>query len=297
MFKSGFVNIIGNPNVGKSTLINSFLGEKMSIITPKPQTTRHRILGIHNDDSHQIIFSDSPGIIEDPSYKMQNAMNSFAFSSFEDADILVFVTDINEKYTGEEDVIEKLKTSKTRKILVINKIDLSSQEDLVKIIDHWSKLVDFEAYFPISALLDANVPELLKYIKTNLPEGPKYYPDDQLSDKSERFFVSEIIRENLLLLYQQEIPYSAEVIVEEFVETTVRKKPFVKIRAIIIVSRPTQKSIIIGKGGQSIKQLGIQSRKAIEQFLGKRVHLETFVKVKEKWRNDDRMLKSFGYKQ
>lgn len=295
MFKSGFVNIIGNPNVGKSTLINSFMGEKMSIITHKPQTTRHRILGIYNDENHQIILSDSPGIIEDPAYKMQEAMNKFAYSSFEDADILLFVTEINERYTGDEQVIKRLKDTKTPKLLIINKIDETNEEDLVKLVDKWNELIKFDAYFPISALHNANVPELLSYIKGQLPEGPKYYPDDQLSDKTERFFVSEIVRENLLLLYQQEIPYSAEVEVEEFHEKTLRGAPFVRIRVAIIVNRPTQKSIIIGKGGRSIKQLGIQSRKGIEKFLGCRIHLETFVKVKEKWRNDDRMLKYFGY--
>ncbi len=296
MFKSGYVNIVGNPNVGKSTLSNAFMGAKMSIITPKPQTTRHRILGIYNDEDYQIIFSDSPGIIEDPAYKMQDAMNKFAYSSFEDADILLFVTDIYEKYTGDEQVIQRLRDIKTPKLLIINKIDESNQDDLDKLVEKWTNLIEFDAYFPISALHNANVPELMEYIKNHLPEGPKYYPDDQLSDKTERFFVSEIVRENLLMLYQQEIPYSAEVVVEEFKEQTLRGKPFVRIRVNIIVNRPTQKSIIIGKGGKAIKQLGIHSRKDIEKFLGCRIHLETFVKVKEKWRNDDKMLKRFGYK-
>jgi len=294
---SGFVNIIGKPNVGKSTLLNALVGEKMSIITHKPQTTRHRILGIVNSDEYQIIFSDTPGLIDDPGYKMQKAMNTAAFSIFEDADLVLFVTEPDDQFSGEEKVISKLQNAKVPKILIINKVDLSDQESLMALEAKWKDLIDFDESLFISALEKKGTDHLLERIINRLPEGPVYYPKDQISDKSERFFISEIIREKILMLYQQEIPYSVEVIVTEFKESEKKGKPFVHLRAEIYVMRQSQKNIIIGKAGSSIKKMGILSRKDIEKFLEKRVHLELFVKVKEKWRDDDRLLKSFGYLQ
>ena len=292
---SGFVNIIGKPNVGKSTLLNALVGEKMSIITHKPQTTRHRILGIVSGENHQIIFSDTPGLIDNPGYKMQKAMNDAAFSIFEDADLVLFVTEPNDEYSGDEKIIEKLNETDVYKILLINKVDLSTQEELTALSALWNSRVNFDETLFISALEKAGTEHLLENIIKHLPEGPVYYPKDQISDKSVRFFISEIIREKILLLYKQEIPYSSEVLVTEFKETEKDGKPFVRIRAEIFVMRQSQKHIVIGKSGSLIKKLGILSRKDIEKFLEKRVHLELYVKVKEKWRDDDRLLKSFGY--
>ena len=294
---SGFVNIIGKPNVGKSTLLNALVGEKMSIITHKPQTTRHRILGLVNSEDFQIVFSDTPGLIDDPGYKMQKAMNDAAFSIFEDADLVLFVTEPDDEYNGDEKIIEKLNNTKVPKILIINKVDLSDQETLMNLKDKWMDWIQFDEFLFISALEKMGTEHLLERIISHLPEGPVYYPKDQISDKSERFFVSEIIREKILMLYQQEIPYSVEVLVTEFKESIKHDKPFVRIRAEIFVMRKSQKNIMIGKGGSSIKKLGILSRKDIEKFLEKKCHLELFVKVKEKWRDDDRFLKSFGYLQ
>jgi len=292
---SGFVNILGKPNVGKSTLLNALVGEKMSIITHKPQTTRHRILGIVSGDNHQVIFSDTPGLIDNPGYKMQKAMNDAAFSIFEDADLILFVTEPADNYSGDEQVLEKLKETEIYKILIINKVDTSTQEELEKLKEHWMSLVPFDEALFISALEKAGTDYLLERIIDQLPEGPVYYPKDQISDKSVRFFVSEIIREKILMLYKQEIPYSTEVVVTEFKESVKDDRPFVRIRAEIYVMRQSQKNILIGKGGSSIKNLGILARKDIEKFIEKKVHLELFVKVKEKWRDDDRLLKSFGY--
>lgn len=294
---SGFVNIIGKPNVGKSTLLNALVGEKMSIITHKPQTTRHRILGIVSDEHYQVIFSDTPGVIDDPNYKMQKAMNDAAFSIFEDADLILFVTEAEDEYTGEENIIQKLKASSVYKMLIINKADISTPEALKELEAKWMSLVNFDESLFISALEKAGTEHLLERIIAKLPEGPIYYPKDQMSDKSERFFVSEIIREKILLLYKQEIPYSSEVVVTEFKTSQKDGKPFVRIRAEIFVMRQSQKHIVIGKAGAMIKKLGILSRKDIEKFLESKVHLELFVKVKEKWRDDDRLLKSFGYLQ
>jgi GTPase len=297
MHKSGFVNIIGRPNVGKSTLMNTLIGERMSIITHKPQTTRHRIIGIVSEEDYQIVFSDTPGFITDPAYKMQEAMNSFVFSTFEDADIMLFVTDTVEKYAEDDQVIERLKKIDIPLFLVINKTDLlKSPNEVLDLIGRWNKRVKFTETIPISALQHNNTDTLVKLILDRLPEGPAYYPKDQLTDKSERFFVSEIIREKILELYKQEVPYSCEVIVESFKETeTTSGQPMVKIRAEIYVARKTQKSIIIGKQGSAIKQLGTEARKGIESFLEKKVFLELFVKVKEGWRDDDKSLKHFGY--
>lgn len=295
LHKSGFVNIIGNPNVGKSTLMNALVGEKMSIITSKPQTTRHRILGLVSDDDYQIVFSDSPGIIQAPQYGMQAAMNRFAFSSFEDADVLLMVTDIFEQYTGEETVISALKQTETPKILLINKIDLSKEQDIEEIARKWKELIDFEAVYFISAKEKTNLEALLQQILDWLPEGPPYYPKDQLSDKPERFFAAEIIREKILMMYRQEVPYSCEVIVHRFKEEEKNQAPLLKIYADIYVDRKSQKPIIIGKGGEAIKKLGISAREALEAFFEKHVFLDLNVKIKENWRDDDRTLKHFGY--
>ncbi len=295
MHKSGYVNIIGKPNVGKSTLMNTLLGERMSIITSKPQTTRHRILGIYNDENHQIIFSDSPGLIDDPAYGMQKSMNKFAYSSFEDADILLFVIDIFEDYSGDEKVIRLLQQSDVPKYLIINKIDLDKDGKIEALKEKWSAMMDFEEVFEISALQKTNVDNLWEHLKNNLQEGPAYYPKDQLSDKSMRFFVSEIIRESILEQYKQEIPYSSQVVIDQYLESEKNGKPFVHIHASVFVARKSQKAILIGKGGQAIKKLGISSREKIEKFLGHPIYLELNVRVKENWRNDDRLLKYFGY--
>ncbi len=297
MHKSGFINIIGRPNVGKSTLMNALIGERMSIITNKPQTTRHRIIGIISDDNYQMVFSDTPGFITDPAYKMQEAMNSFVFSTFEDADCMLFVTDTQEKYEDDDEVIQRLKKIKIPLFLIINKTDVAKPEEIVALIQTWNKRVKFTETIPISALEKFNTDTILKLILGLLPEGPPYYPKDQLTDKSERFFVSEIIREKILIQYKQEIPYSCEVIVEEFKETTNNKGKLTRIRAVIYVARKTQKSIIIGKDGFAIKKLGTAARRDIEDFLEQNVFLELFVKVKDNWRDDDKMLKHFGYQQ
>ena len=295
--KSGFVNIIGNPNVGKSTLMNALVGEKMSIITSKPQTTRHRIFGLLSEDDYQVVFSDTPGIIDKPIYGMQNSMNKFAFSSFEDADIILFVTDIFEKYTGEEPVINALKNAKVPKYLIINKIDLDKDDKAEIAVKSWEEITSFDEIFFISADKKTNIDLLLVRILNDLPEGPPYYPKDELSDKTERFFVSEIIREKLLTLYKQEVPYSCEVSVTRFKEEVKNDTPLLMIYADIYVDRKTQKPIIIGKGGEAIKKLGIAARQEIENFFGKHTYLDLNVKIKENWRNDERMLKHFGYEE
>ncbi len=294
--KSGFVNIVGNPNVGKSTLMNALLGEKMSIITSKPQTTRHRIFGLFNEDDFQIVFSDSPGIIDKPQYGMQSSMNKFAFSSFEDADIVLFVTDIYEKYTGEERIISALQKADVPKYLIINKIDQDKDNTSVKIAEEWMKLVSFDKVFFLSAEHKINTDTLLNTIKEALPVGSPYYPKDELSDRSERFFVSEIIREQILKLYKQEVPYSCEVIVTRFKEETDKNgNPILRIYADIYVDRKSQKPILIGKNGTAIKKLGIEARQGIEAFFGLHTFLDLNVKIKENWRDDDHMLKYFGY--
>ena len=293
--KSGFVNIIGYPNVGKSTLMNALLGERMSIITNKPQTTRHRIIGIWNDDMHQIVFSDTPGIIDSPHYKMQESMNTFAYSTFEDADVMIYMTDVLEEQKIEEKALKKLQKLKVPVFLLINKIDRSSQERVEEAIEYWKSVFSFTHIFPVSALEKEGLEKIINEIKAHLPLNPPYYPKDQLTDKSERFFVSEIIREKILELYHQEVPYSCEVIVTSFKEGESRNGPIVRIAAEIYVSRKTQKSIIIGKGGSMIKKLGMESRKAIQTFLDQNVFLELHVRVKEDWRDSERELKHFGY--
>lgn len=295
--KSGFVNIIGNPNVGKSTLMNALVGEKMSIITSKPQTTRHRIFGLLSEDDYQVVFSDTPGIIDKPIYGMQSSMNKFAFSSFEDADIILFMTDIFEKYTGEEPVINALKHAEVPKYLIINKIDMDKDGKADQVVQSWEGLVSFDEIFFISAEQKTNIDTLLHKILADLPEGPPYYPKDELSDKTERFFVSEIIREKILTLYKQEVPYSCEVSVSRFKEEVKNDAPLLMIYADIYVDRKSQKPIIIGKGGEAIKKLGISARLEIENFFGKHTYLDLNVKIKENWRNDERMLKHFGYEE
>jgi len=293
--RSGFVNIIGHPNVGKSTLMNALVGERMCIINKKPQTTRHRIIGILSDDNYQVVFSDTPGLIENPAYQMQSTMNSYAYSAFEDADIMLLVIDCNDDAPFDGKILNKITKLETPKILVLNKIDLVSEEQVDEVQEGWTSFIEFESITRISALQKTGTDELLNDLITKLPEGPPYYPKDQLTDRPERFFISEIIREKILELYHQEIPYSTEVIIESFKEKESRNGPIIHIHANIYVARKTQKSIIIGKGGASIKQLGINSRKSIEIFLDQRVHLELYVRVKENWRNDERQLKHFGY--
>ncbi len=296
MHKSGFVNIIGRPNVGKSTLMNALVGERMSIITNKPQTTRHRIIGLVSGDDFQAVFSDTPGIIDTPSYLMQEAMNRFAHSTFEDGDIMLFVTEPAEKYEDEDPILQRLREVQAPLFLVINKIDTLADEALLQLIQEWNQRIPFTETLPVSAMQQTNTDRLLQVILQHLPEGPAYYPKDQLTDRPERFFISEIIREKILLLYQQEIPYSCEVIVTSFKEDTTKNgDPLIRIGAEIFVARKTQKSIIIGKGGGAIRKLGMEARKDMEEWLESKVFLELHVKVKENWRNDERSLKHFGY--
>jgi len=295
--KSGFVNIVGRPNVGKSTLMNALVGEKMSIITNKPQTTRHRIIGILSSDDFQVVFSDTPGIISDPSYKMQIAMNNMVNTTFHDSDLTLFVTDANENYADGDPIIERLKKIDTPLFLVINKIDSVQPDRVLQLIKLWNSRLKFTEIVPISALKKLNTQKVSDLIMENLPEGPPYYPKDQLTDKPERFFVSEIIREKILELYHQEIPYSTEVIINAFKEgETTRGVPITRIDATIYVMRKSQKPILIGKGGSAIKRLGTESRKSLEKWLETRVHLELHVKISDDWRDNERMLKHFGYK-
>ena len=295
MHKAGFINIIGKPNVGKSTLLNAIIGEKLSIITNKPQTTRHRILAIYNDEEHQLIFSDTPGIIYEPHYKLQKSMNNFVQTSFEDADGLLFVIDVFDDLKYNESFLQKLKNTKVPKFLIINKIDLGDQEKVNKLIEDWHAITEFEDTIAISAKLGFNTDTLIEKIKNILPVSPPYYPKDQFTDKTERFFIEEIIREKILLLYKQEVPYSVEVAVQEWKESVKNNQPFIKISAYIYVARKTQKQIIIGKNGEKIKALGIEARKDIENFLNSRIYLDLYVKVLENWRDDDKTLKKLGY--
>ena len=296
MHKSGFVNIIGRPNVGKSTLMNALVGERMSIITSKPQTTRHRIMGIVSEDDFQLIFSDTPGIVVDPGYKMHEAMNSFVASTFEDADVMLFVTDIYDQYEEDGPTVQRLRQLTSPLFLVINKVDQSTEEQIAELIQKWNHWLDFKETIPISALHGLNIDKLMDLILKYTPEGPVYYPKDQLTDRPEKFFVSEIIREKILQQYKKEVPYSCEVVVDSFKEDKTKSgEDITMIEAHIYVNRKTQKPIIIGKGGAAIKKLGIEARKDIEKFLDTKVYLELYVKIKENWRNDDKWLKSFGY--
>ncbi len=292
MHKAGFVNIIGNPNVGKSTLMNAFVGERLSIITSKAQTTRHRILGIVNGDEFQVILSDTPGIIK-PAYELQESMMDFVKSAFEDADILVYMVEIGEKELKDETFFKKITNSKIPVLLLLNKIDGSNQEELEEQAELWQKKVPNAEFFPISALEGFNVKNVFNRIIELLPESPPFYPKDQLTDKPERFFVNEAIREKILLYYKKEIPYAVEVDTEEFFE----EENIIRIRSVIMVERETQKGIIIGHKGSALKRVGVEARKALEQFFGKQIHLELFVKVNKNWRSNQNQLKRFGYNQ
>ncbi len=288
--KSGFVNIIGNPNVGKSTLMNELVGERLSIITSKAQTTRHRILGIVNGQDFQIIYSDTPGIVR-PVYKLHDSMMRFVRSAFSDADILLYVTDVVEKSDKNSHFIGILKKTRIPVILAINKTDLARREAVDLLVVEWKSLVPDAVIIPISALRRHNLEILFNSILERLPEGPVYYPDDSLTDKPERFFVSEIIREKIFRNYKKEIPYSCEVVIDSFKEA----EDIVRINAIIHVIRESQKGIVIGHQGEMLKKVGIQSRTDVEKFLGKKVYLGLQVKVAPDWRNNEKMLKRFGY--
>lgn len=289
--KSGFVNIVGNPNVGKSTLMNELVGERVSIITSKAQTTRHRIMGIVNTPGYQIVFSDTPGVLV-PRYRLQESMLEYSEGALTDADILLYVTDVVEDPTKNAGFLAKVAKEKVPVLLVINKIDLlKGNGDLEKIVDRWQKLLPDAQIFPTSAKEHFNVTNLMARIVELLPEGEPYFGKDALTDKPARFFVTEIIREKILLNYDKEVPYSTEVIVEKFVE----KEGSIHIMAVIYVERDSQKGILIGKGGAKLKKVGIEARKDIETFFGKRVYLEVFVKVEPDWRNRENKLRSFGY--
>ncbi|MCK9561271.1 MAG: GTPase Era [Bacteroidales bacterium] len=290
-FKSGFVNIVGNPNVGKSTLMNELVGERLSIITHKSQTTRHRILGIVNADDYQIVFSDTPGILK-PNYKLQESMLRFSESALIDADVLLYITDVYESPEKNSEFLQKVMQLTVPILLVINKIDLSSQDELTTIVEAWEKRMPNVEIIPCSALTKFNVAYILKRISALLPEGEPYYDTDTLTDKPTRFFVSEIIREKILMLYKKEIPYSVEVLVEDFIE----EAKHIHIRAVVFVARESQKGIIIGNKGAGIKRLGTTARKDIEAFVQKNVYLELLVKVKKDWRDNDTLLSQFGYK-
>ena len=290
MHKAGFVNIVGNPNVGKSTLMNQLVGERISIATFKAQTTRHRIMGIVNTDDMQIVFSDTPGVLK-PNYKMQEMMLAFSESALADADVLLYVTDVVENPEKNTDFLEKVRQMSIPVLLLINKIDQSDQKSVGDIVAKWHSLLPAAEILPISAKNKFGVDMLLKRIKELLPESPAYFDKDQLTDKPARFFVSEIIREKILLYYDKEIPYSVEVRVESFKESA----SSIHIRAIIYVERDSQKGIIIGHQGVALKKVGSESRKALERFFDKKVFLETYVKVDKDWRNSEKELDSFGY--
>ena len=290
MHKAGFVNIIGNPNVGKSTLMNALVGEHLSIITNKAQTTRHRILGIVNEEDYQIVFSDTPGILK-PAYELQESMMKFVKSAFEDADILIYMVEIGERSLKNEDFLKKINSSKIPVLLLLNKIDKSDQEFVIQQAEYWQKKVPNADIIAISALENFNVEPLYDKIIELLPESPPFYPKDQITDKSERFFVNEIIREKILMHYKKEIPYSVEVDTEEFFNT----EKIIRIRSIIMVERETQKGILIGHKGKALKRVGSEARKDLEKFFKKKIFLELYVKVNKNWRSNDKQLKRFGY--
>ncbi len=288
--KAGFVNIIGYPNVGKSTLMNTLVGEKLSIITSKAQTTRHRIMGIVNGEDFQIVYSDTPGIVRNPSYKMHEFMNKYVETALLDADIVLLMTEPGLNFK-EEQVLEKITESGAKTLVLINKIDLSDQQTIVREIKQWEEKMPGAMVIPISALNGFNVSKVFDMILENLPESPPYFPKDELTDRSLRFFVSEIIREKIFLYYKKEIPYSVDVAVESYLE-----EPNIdRIRAIIFVSRESQKAIILGHQGKAIKRVGTEARKDIEEFVGKKVFLELHVKVNKDWRDNEIILKRFGY--
>ena len=288
--KAGFVNIVGNPNVGKSTLMNQLVGERISIATFKAQTTRHRIMGILNTEDMQIVFSDTPGVLK-PNYKLQESMLAFSVSALADADVLLYVTDVVENPEKNSDFLEKVRNMKVPVLLLINKIDLSDQQKLGGIVEKWHSLLPNAEILPISALNKFGTDLILKRIKELLPDSPPFFGKDQLTDKPARFFVSEIIREKILLYYDKEIPYSVEVGVEQFKED----EKIIRISAVIYVERESQKGIIIGHKGYALKKVSTEARKSLERFFGKSIYLETFVKVDKDWRSDKRELDHFGY--
>ncbi|PQB03612.1 GTPase Era [Aureitalea marina] len=290
MHKAGFVNIIGNPNVGKSTLMNALVGEQLSIITNKAQTTRHRILGIVSGEDFQVVLSDTPGIIK-PAYDLQSSMMEFVKSAMDDADILIYMVELGEKQLKDEAFFEKIRSSKVPVLLLLNKIDTGDEGRLAEAVSHWQQLVPDAEVYAISALNKFGVQEVFNRILELLPESPPFYPKDQFTDKPERFFVNESIREKILLNYKKEIPYAVEVETEEFFESD----DIIRIRSVIMVERESQKGIIIGHKGSALKRVGMQARKDLEKFFGKQIHLELYVKVNKNWRSDQRQLRRFGY--
>ena len=290
MHKSGFVNIVGNPNVGKSTLMNELVGEKLSIITSKAQTTRHRIFGIVNTEEYQIVYSDTPGILR-PNYKMQETMLHFSESALGDADVLLYVTDVVEKTTKNEKFLARVQQLDIPVFLLINKIDQTNQKELEALVLEWKEFLPNAEIYPISALNKFNIDTIKKRVLDLLPESPPYFEKDALTDRPARFFVTEIIREKILLYYQKEIPYSVEVIVEEFKE----EKDIINIRALIIAERDTQKGIIIGHKGFALKKVGTMARRDLERFFNKKIFLTMYVKVEKDWRSRDNLLKQYGY--
>jgi len=290
MHKSGFVNIIGNPNVGKSTLMNQLVGEKISIITSKAQTTRHRISGIVNTDEYQIIYSDTPGIVV-PSYKMHEGMMQFVSTAILDADIIIYMTEVGEKKIKDEKTLQRIVNATVPVLLLVNKIDISDQEKMEKHIENWKALIPNAEVYPISALTKFNIDTVFSRVVELLPVGEPFYPKDALTDKPERFFVSEIIREKIFETYSKEIPYSCEVVIDEFKED----KNIIRIRAEIMVSRKSQKGIVIGHKGEKLKRVGTDARTDMEKFFEKKVFLELYVKVDDNWRSDDNRLKRYGY--
>ena len=290
MFRSGFVNIVGNPNVGKSTLMNLLVGERISIATFKAQTTRHRIMGILNTPEMQICFSDTPGVLK-PNYKLQEQMLQFSESALQDADVLLYVTDMVETSDKNSDFLEKVKKQKAPVLVLVNKIDLSDQKALTEKVELWHEALPEAEIIPISALHKFNIDNVLKRIQELLPESPAYFDKDQWTDKPARFFVTEIIREKILLYYDKEIPYSVEVVVEQFKETDRN----IRISAVIFVERESQKGIIIGHQGVALKRVSTEARKSLEKFFGKSIFLEVFVKVDKDWRQSDRAMKAYGY--
>jgi len=290
MHKAGFVNIIGNPNVGKSTLMNTLLGERLSITTPKAQTTRHRILGIANGVDYQIVFSDTPGILK-PNYKLQEHMMHFVHSALEDADLYIILTEVNDVFTHDE-MLRKIDRSGVPVMLLVNKADLASDQEVSLVCDTWKKAWPGWHVLPVSALYGHHIDAVLNKILELLPESPPFYPKDELTDKPTRFFVAETVREKVLMNYKQEIPYSVEVAVDSFKE----EEHLIRIRAVIHVARESQKGIIIGHKGQALKRVGTEARKSLEKFLGKKVFLELHVKVSKNWREDEAQLRRFGYK-
>ena len=291
MHKAGFVNIVGKPNAGKSTLLNQLMGEKSAIVTQKSQTTRHRIFGIYNEEDVQIVFSDTPGVL-DPKYELQEKMMGFVKESLQDADVFLFIVDISDKSEPSEFLIEKLNKIPIPVLLLINKIDKSNQKEMEAAVEHWHNLLPKAEILPISALNAYNTEYILPKLKSLLPENPPYYDKDQFTDKSERFFVNETVREKILLNYEKEIPYSVEVVTELFKE----KEGIIFIDSIIYVERETQKGILIGHKGEAIKKVGTEARLDLEKFFAKKIHLNLFVKVKKDWRKNEKDLKNFGYR-